>query len=429
MSTGTLTLTQNSTAVVGSGTLFTTELDIGGVVYVSLNGINHTLVVSSIASNTQLTLARAYTGATQSGVSWTAVPRDVLIGIHAQLAADNVWSRRAAVLDKQNWYQVFTGTGTITVTLPDGSTYSGPAWNAITTELSKKANSSDLGTAASLNAQTDALDTTAGRLMRNGAFGLGGTRLFTSLITDPGTSVGYALAQGAASPTPGMPPITSNSAHAVLTVPYSNVKFGFVFSYSEVYTGIISATTPQWRKIWFEGNTTVDSSGFIKKASPIVKIFSSGKYELNDESEGVTVTRLGVGQYLIEGCEALNSDASWGGWDGGFDIPTDRNKQPLIWLDYEVNPDGSVLVKTYHRTYPDSPEFARNLIGRKNDAGEFIETIANGEPVDIPSDQFVSVRVEMPENSVWKQRQAELAMEAERLEAERLASERDSEKG
>jgi hypothetical protein len=38
-------------------------------------------------------------------------------------------------------------------------------------------------------------------------------------------------------------------------------------------------------------------------------------------------------------------DTAWGGIDGGFDIPTDRNKQPLIWLDYEVNADGSVLVK------------------------------------------------------------------------------------
>ncbi len=59
-------------------------------------------------------------------------------------------------------------------------------------------------------------------------------------------------------------------------------------------------------------------------------------FQTNDESEGVKVTRLNVGQYLIEGCQALNSDAAWGGMDGGFDIPTDRNKQPLIWLDYEV---------------------------------------------------------------------------------------------
>ncbi|MEN3964714.1 hypothetical protein VOR76_25195, partial [Enterobacter hormaechei subsp. hoffmannii] len=116
-------------------------------------------------------------------------------------------------------------------------------------------------------------------------------------------------------------------------------------------------------------------------------------YETNDESEGVTVTRLDVGQYLIEGCEALNSDAAWGGIDGGFEIPTDRNKQPLIWLDYEVNADGSVLVKTYHREHSSAPAFARNEC----------DGLADGEPVDIPAHQFVSVRVEMPVDSIWNQ--------------------------
>ncbi|ENO1360698.1 phage tail protein [Enterobacter hormaechei] len=149
------------------------------------------------------------------------------------------------------------------------------------------------------------------------------------------------------------------------------------------------------RVLYDDKNTVVDSNGFIKQASPVVKIFTDGKYETNDESEGVTVTRLDIGQYLIEGCKALNSDAAWGGIDGGFEIPTDRNKQPLIWLDYEVSADGSVLVKTYHRTHPDAPAFARN----ERDG------LADGEPVDIPSDQFVSVRVEMPASSIWNQKQ------------------------
>ncbi|TWX77244.1 phage tail protein, partial [Enterobacter hormaechei] len=65
------------------------------------------------------------------------------------------------------------------------------------------------------------------------------------------------------------------------------------------------------------------------------------------------------------------------------------------WLDYEVNADGSVLVKTYHREHPSAPAFARN----ERDG------LADGEPVDIPSDQFVSVRVEMPASSIWNQKQ------------------------
>lgn len=138
------------------------------------------------------------------------------------------------------------------------------------------------------------------------------------------------------------------------------------------------------------GNTTKASDGTLKVASPVVKIFSDGSFHLNDESAGCTVTRINTGAYLIEGCVGLNADAAWGGIDGGFDIPTDRNKQPLIWLDYEVNADGSILVRTYHRTYPTAPVFARN----ERDG------IEEGEPVDIPADQFVSVRVEMPADSL-----------------------------
>ena len=156
-----------------------------------------------------------------------------------------------------------------------------------------------------------------------------------------------------------------------------------------------NATFLPWLRVYDTGNTTRASDGTLKAASPVVKLFADGSFENNNESEGCTVTRLATGQYLIEGCQGLNSDAAWGGIDGGFDIPTDRNKQPLIWLDYEVNADGSVLVKTYHRTHPDAPSFARNEI----------EGISDGSPIDIPSDQFVSVRVEMPIDSIWNQKQ------------------------
>ncbi|AFR52045.1 tail fiber protein [Escherichia phage ECBP2] len=133
-------------------------------------------------------------------------------------------------------------------------------------------------------------------------------------------------------------------------------------------------------------NTIIDTGGFIKAASPVVNIYTDGRYETNDESDGVSVIRKGIGEYLITGCLGLNSDARWGGVDGGFEIPTDRNKQPRIWLDYEVKEDGSILVKAYHRTHPTSPVFARNEI----------EGFSDGDPIDIPKDAFISVRVEMP---------------------------------
>lgn len=147
------------------------------------------------------------------------------------------------------------------------------------------------------------------------------------------------------------------------------------------------ARITEWRDFLVRDlNTTVDSNGFIKIASPIVKIKGDGSAELNDESEGCTVTRVEKGVYLISGCLGLNSDASWGGIDGGFEIPVDINKQPLIWIDYKVLSDGAIELRTYHRTYQDSPVFARNII----------EGINDGDPIDIPPGTYVSVRVEMP---------------------------------
>lgn len=154
--------------------------------------------------------------------------------------------------------------------------------------------------------------------------------------------------------------------------------------------GIVSggiAATGYINNLWGTRNTTVDSNGFIKTASPIVKIYSDGVAETNDEAEGVTVTRISAGVYVVEGCLGLNSDPSWGGPDGGIEIPTDVNKQPRLWVGYRVRADGAVEVRTYHRTHPHAPAFARNEI----------EGVADGDPIDIPQGTFISVRVNMPE--------------------------------
>ncbi|HGW5665610.1 TPA: hypothetical protein ACNINW_001999, partial [Proteus mirabilis] len=157
--------------------------------------------------------------------------------------------------------------------------------------------------------------------------------------------------------------------------------------------------------LWGTGNTTTDPQGFIKKASPIIDINPDGTFTTNDESEGATVTRVAQGEYLIEGVLGFNSDAGWGGVDGGIEIPLDVNKQPLIWVDSKVMEDGSILVKTYHRTHPNAPKFARNDIDGYKD----------GDPIDIPDGRFISVRVQMPEQSIYnvKMREMEEAQKAE----------------
>lgn len=167
-------------------------------------------------------------------------------------------------------------------------------------------------------------------------------------------------------------------------------------------------------EIYHDKNTTVDSNGFVKKASPIININPDGTFTTNDESEGATVTRVAQGEYLIEGVLGFNSDAGWGGVDGGIEIPLDVNKQPLIWVDSEINKNGSILVKTYHRTHPNAPKFARNDIDGFND----------WDPVDIPDGRFISVRVQMPEGSIYNVRMREME-EAQKAEEERRQKEEE----
>lgn len=422
MSAGTLTLTNDTDAVTGSGTAFTAELAAGDFIVVTVGGIPYTLPVKAVNNNTSLTLVSVYTGPTQSGAAWSAVPRVALNMVTAALVAQSAEALRGLNYDKQNWQRIFSGTGNITVKLPDGSAWNGPAWNGITTELNKKANASDLGSAASKNTGLN-----SGDIMTVGSFGIGAKDgAYAFEVNDFGAvqvamsgsglrtyrNNGF-LGDGDQSIAQYSPTIWvgTGDTWASLSLPYSPAGKIAVASGSE------SAGRMVVRLLWDNSNTVVDGNGFIKQASPVVRIFSDGGYETNDESEGVVVTRIQTGEYLIEGCTGLNADAAWGGIDGGFEIPVDRNKLARIWIDYEVNADGSVLVRTYHRVHPSAPPFAQNRIGNTDISGMFTETVADGEPVDIPADSFVSVRVEMPENSIWnkKQEATRIAMEEARM--------------
>ncbi|ECU2620902.1 phage tail protein [Salmonella enterica subsp. enterica serovar Braenderup] len=422
MSAGTLTLTNDTDAVTGSGTAFTAELAAGDFIVVTVGGIPYTLPVKAVNNNTSLTLVSVYTGPTQSGAAWSAVPRVALNMVTAALVAQSAEALRGLNYDKQNWQSIFSGTGNITVKLPDGSAWNGPAWNGITTELNKKANASDLGSAASKNTGLN-----SGDIMTVGSFGIGAKDgAYAFEVNDFGAvqvamsgsglrtyrNNGF-LGDGDQSIAQYSPTIWvgTGDTWASLSLPYSPAGKIAVASGSE------SAGRMVVRLLWDDSNTVVDGNGFIKQASPVVRIFSDGGYETNDESEGVVVTRIQTGEYLIEGCTGLNADAAWGGIDGGFEIPVDRNKLARIWIDYEVNADGSVLVRTYHRVHPSAPPFAQNRIGNTDISGMFTETVADGEPVDIPADSFVSVRVEMPENSIWnkKQEATRIAMEEARM--------------
>ncbi|PHM48243.1 phage tail fiber protein [Xenorhabdus sp. KK7.4] len=139
-----------------------------------------------------------------------------------------------------------------------------------------------------------------------------------------------------------------------------------------------------WSDILVHGTSAiVDASGSYKPASPNINIWTDGKYETNTESQNAIVERLSEGIYLIKGIMGFNTDEAM----NNIEIPLCQNKLPLVWVNHEILPDGSIKLMTYHREHSDAPAFARNIR----------EGYADGDLIDIPDGRFVSVRVQMPD--------------------------------
>lgn len=60
--------------------------------------------------------------------------------VTAALVTQSAEALRGLNYDKQNWQQVFSGTGTITVKLPDQSTFTGPSWKYLADNMATKSN-------------------------------------------------------------------------------------------------------------------------------------------------------------------------------------------------------------------------------------------------------------------------------------------------
>ena len=195
MSAGTITLTNGSAIVGGAGTSFTTELAAGDFIVSTVGGVPYTLPVKTVDSGTQLTLVSNFTGPTQSGAAWSAVPRVALNMVTAALVAQSAEALRGLNYDKQNWQRIFTGTGDVPVILPDGTIWTGPAWNSITTSLSGKATKGANDDITSLNGLTTALSVAQGG---TGSTAASGARtnlgLGNSSTRDVGTAAGTVAA-------------------------------------------------------------------------------------------------------------------------------------------------------------------------------------------------------------------------------------------
>ena len=125
-------------------------------------------------------------------------------------------------------------------------------------------------------------------------------------------------------------------------------------------------------------NTSVDANGFIKAASPIVKLFAD-KIELNDEAaqQKITFEKLGVGDYIVKGSTGFAQE----GWY--IEVPKDANGNVLVAVVYEQLANNDISVKTY--------DYMLNKKGR------IVPDLKT--PLDIPETRWIDLRLqELPQD-------------------------------
>ncbi|WP_202724291.1 hypothetical protein [Acinetobacter pittii] len=117
-------------------------------------------------------------------------------------------------------------------------------------------------------------------------------------------------------------------------------------------------------------NATIDGNGFIKAASPIVKLFAD-KIELNDEAaeQNITFEKANLGQYLIKGSSGFAKEGWW------IEIPTDTHGNKICAVEYQTLENGDLEIKTFKKKMNEEGDIVAN-----HDAPIDIPNNANGEP-------------------------------------------------
>ncbi|WP_293797022.1 tail fiber domain-containing protein [uncultured Pantoea sp.] len=216
MPAGTIALTNGSNAVTGTGTSFTTELKQGDFVYVTVGSAPYTLVVSSVTSNTQLTLSVAFDGPTTSGLAWNAVPASMQVAITQKILNDFAQVARDRILDFQNWQKIYSDDPSVTVVRPDRTQFTGPSWGYMASQYVNKASKGANADITSLSGLTTALSPEQGgtgqktasaswkALLdgRTAATARTDLQLGSAAIKDSGTSEGNLMPVGSAMGTP-----------------------------------------------------------------------------------------------------------------------------------------------------------------------------------------------------------------------------------
>ncbi|WP_281111190.1 hypothetical protein [Providencia rettgeri] len=465
-STGTVTTTANSTKLVGTGTKWLNNINrvsAEQAIQIQINNIVYNNSIQSIQSDTELTLnfplPTAATGAKY--VILTTMVHSVSDAMNKIVSMNGANVQFSDILTR--W---MTEQGIITVTLPDqttqqlrttkemdkqldgkfdkaGGDVNGAikATGAIQTNQGEITAYKDGGSGVQISGsgneaviksrnmggawQTHIIPNVTGTLMQVGDLGIGGFGVgipggdydkieksgFYSGVGG-GTNVNAPPQTGSGNPLYGALISSVRSVNEAFIITAHNKEVTYRIKTGGAWGSYFSAYTT--------ANTTKDSNGNLKAASPVIKLFADN-IELNEESEGVEMEHLGIGHYLIKGVVGFNADGAWG-INNGFVIPQDHNGKNMVLIDYEVRPDGDIEVFVFHQQNADMPERFQNKRIKHFDEEGVPVYFENYEPCDIPESRWIDMRVEMPPNSLYNQKQAE-AERLAKIEAERLAQE------
>lgn len=267
-----------------------------------------------------------------------------------------------------------------------------------------------LGSAATAALTTSSTDMTLGRVLKVGDFGLGRTNLNASDATLNANDVTFACFSSG----PGGSGSNYYDAYATMITGVragGGDGTGYV---SQIQLTVdnrmasrrryLNAWSP-WAIYYSSSNTTTASDGTLKAASPVARIVKSqeenqrkdvdeegfiwcGCGTANAEAEGINISRLDVGIYLLTGSAGLASE----GWQ--LLPPMDpAGMGELGIVEAEQTESGGLTIRLFRRKYT------------LTESGEMVKT--KGEPIDVPTNSWIDIRLDMPENSIWNTRSAE----------------------
>jgi len=416
--TGTIAVSGNT--LTGTGTNFTAagSLIRVGCTVLAMTSPPQAFQITGITSGTVMTVSPAASPVLAAGTKYSILLSDSLSvdGLAQDIAETfGMYQRNIS-----GFADVMNGTGDVTITV-GGQAVTVPGQKS----LAKKGANSDITSLTGLKtalsiAQGGTGATTAAQLRTNAGLKEGAVRDVGTAKTNVievgafglGTSPNNADSLGPTSPLDandivrtgfykGMGGSSVNYAASFGTLLHMTRDggvdgTGFVSQMQTDQLGmyfryrITNSWTP-WRSVYHTGNTTKSSDGTLKSASPIARIACPdegtrpdidddgfewcGYGVANDKARGIEIIRDGVGVYRLIGAKSLASS----GW---------RLLPPR-------DPDGSGdlgVVKAEQRDNEIIVSLFRLKMVLEN--GEIV--VQAGEPIDVPVNSWIDVRLDMP---------------------------------